>query len=130
MVFHWRRSSHLSYTSYVFSQCQTRVKLNHTIPDLRTGHFRPGVIAAPPEFVLRALVLGAGFRQGLARTISRVSLNPTDTFARVTTAPKERGSPRDCHGGPFRAPLGFPVPGCLARGRPQLDVAAGLAECS
>ncbi|PWY64498.1 hypothetical protein BO94DRAFT_480551, partial [Aspergillus sclerotioniger CBS 115572] len=28
MVFHWRRSSHLFYTPYVFSQCQTRVKLN------------------------------------------------------------------------------------------------------
>ncbi|KAI1394853.1 hypothetical protein F4819DRAFT_501494 [Hypoxylon fuscum] len=28
MVFHRRRSSHLFYTSYVFSQCQTRVKLN------------------------------------------------------------------------------------------------------
>ena len=28
VVFHWRRSSHLFYTSYVFSQCQTRVKLN------------------------------------------------------------------------------------------------------
>ncbi|KAI0854481.1 hypothetical protein F4860DRAFT_508191 [Xylaria cubensis] len=29
VVFHRRRSSHLFYTSYVFSQCQTRVKLNH-----------------------------------------------------------------------------------------------------
>ncbi|PKY04575.1 hypothetical protein P168DRAFT_311095 [Aspergillus campestris IBT 28561] len=28
VVFHWRRSSHLFYTPYVFSQCQTRVKLN------------------------------------------------------------------------------------------------------
>ncbi|KAF3763150.1 hypothetical protein M406DRAFT_48876 [Cryphonectria parasitica EP155] len=28
VVFHRRRSSHLFYTSYVFSQCQTRVKLN------------------------------------------------------------------------------------------------------
>ena len=28
VVFHWRRSSHLFYTLYVFSQCQTRVKLN------------------------------------------------------------------------------------------------------
>ncbi|KAF1343489.1 hypothetical protein EJ07DRAFT_170090 [Lizonia empirigonia] len=28
MVFHRRRSSHLFYTPYVFSQCQTRVKLN------------------------------------------------------------------------------------------------------
>ena len=28
VVFHWRRSSHLCYTPYVFSQCQTRVKLN------------------------------------------------------------------------------------------------------
>ena len=28
VVFHWRRSSHLCYTLYVFSQCQTRVKLN------------------------------------------------------------------------------------------------------
>ncbi|KAF9502895.1 hypothetical protein BS47DRAFT_1374521 [Hydnum rufescens UP504] len=28
MVFHRRRSSHLFYTLYVFSQCQTRVKLN------------------------------------------------------------------------------------------------------
>ncbi|ODV97877.1 hypothetical protein PACTADRAFT_73547 [Pachysolen tannophilus NRRL Y-2460] len=28
VVFHWRVSSHLSYTLYVFSQCQTRVKLN------------------------------------------------------------------------------------------------------
>ncbi|EDV19112.1 uncharacterized protein TRIADDRAFT_51220 [Trichoplax adhaerens] len=28
MVFHCCRSSHLSYTSHVFSQCQTRVKLN------------------------------------------------------------------------------------------------------
>ncbi|KAF1343646.1 hypothetical protein EJ07DRAFT_27112, partial [Lizonia empirigonia] len=27
-VFHRRRSSHLFYTPYVFSQCQTRVKLN------------------------------------------------------------------------------------------------------
>ena len=30
MVFHRRRSSHLFYTPYVFSQCQTRVKLNRT----------------------------------------------------------------------------------------------------
>ena len=28
VVFHRRRSSHLFYTLYVFSQCQTRVKLN------------------------------------------------------------------------------------------------------
>ncbi|KAF1343506.1 hypothetical protein EJ07DRAFT_148627, partial [Lizonia empirigonia] len=28
VVFHRRRSSHLFYTPYVFSQCQTRVKLN------------------------------------------------------------------------------------------------------
>ena len=28
VVFHWRRSSHLCYTLHVFSQCQTRVKLN------------------------------------------------------------------------------------------------------
>ncbi|KAF9219908.1 hypothetical protein BS17DRAFT_715995, partial [Gyrodon lividus] len=28
VVFHRRRSSHLSYALYVFSQCQTRVKLN------------------------------------------------------------------------------------------------------
>jgi hypothetical protein len=28
VVFHWRRSSHLCYTLYVSSQCQTRVKLN------------------------------------------------------------------------------------------------------
>ena len=28
VVFHWRRGSHLCYTSHVFSQCQTRVKLN------------------------------------------------------------------------------------------------------
>ncbi|SPO42269.1 uncharacterized protein PSFLO_07753 [Pseudozyma flocculosa] len=28
VVFHWRRSSHLFYTLYVSSQCQTRVKLN------------------------------------------------------------------------------------------------------
>jgi hypothetical protein len=28
VVFHCRRSSHLFYTLYVFSQCQTRVKLN------------------------------------------------------------------------------------------------------
>ena len=27
VVFHWRRSSHLCYTLYVFSQCQTRVNL-------------------------------------------------------------------------------------------------------
>jgi hypothetical protein len=28
VVFHWRRSSHLCYTFYVFSQSRTRVKLN------------------------------------------------------------------------------------------------------
>ena len=28
VVFHWRRSSHLCYTLHVFSQSQTRVKLN------------------------------------------------------------------------------------------------------
>ena len=31
VVFHRRRSSHLFYTPYVFSQCQTRVKLNPTL---------------------------------------------------------------------------------------------------
>ncbi|ODQ68810.1 hypothetical protein LIPSTDRAFT_60071, partial [Lipomyces starkeyi NRRL Y-11557] len=36
VVFHRRRSSHLFYTLYVFSQCQTRVKLNHFYT---TDHF-------------------------------------------------------------------------------------------
>ena len=123
VVFHRRRSSHLFYTLHVFSQCQTRVKLNHTNTDLRTGHFRPGVVAAPPGFVLRALVLGAGFRQGLARTISRVSSNPTDTFARVTTAPRRglaTGLPWGSLSGPFRLPrtrLSRPRPPTVRCGR-------------
>ena len=52
VVFHRRRSSHLFYTPYVFSQCQTRVKLNLTLVRLRglkslyldRGHEAPAAI--------------------------------------------------------------------------------------
>ena len=46
VVFHWRRSSHLCYTLYVFSQCQTRVKLNRVFF---------------PRWFFQARSLGCGF---------------------------------------------------------------------
>ena len=46
VVFHWRLLSHLCYTLYVFSQCQTRVKLNRVFF---------------PRWLCQARSLGCGF---------------------------------------------------------------------
>ena len=154
MVFHRRRSSHLFYTPYVFSQCQTRVKLNHftvDCPSMHPSHFairlckcelcagshhdtdlHPGIssraslVRSHRDFMLWALHLRAGFHLGLARPLSRRSVfddgtdSPTDTFPRVTTAPR-RSSPRDYHRRPYWSFLRLPRTR-LSRPRPPTTV--------
>jgi hypothetical protein len=143
VVFHRRRSSHLFYTRYVFSQCQTRVKLNHfnTVDWSNMHHhagshrdtdLHPGIssrasfVRSHRDFMLWALHLRAGFHLGLARPLSRRSVfddgtdSPTDTFPRVTTAPR-RSSPRDYHRRPYWSFLRLPRTR-LSRPRPPTTV--------
>ena len=100
VVFHRRVSSHLFYTPYVFSQCQTRVKLNHfprwkfiwlspmvlfpsEIP-ISPRHFPPRIIN-PHVIGAVSLLSWASFRMGLARSLGNQAL-VTDTLPRVTMA--------------------------------------------
>jgi len=89
VVFHRRRSSHLFYTSYVFSQCQTRVKLNQLVASTTTGLRGK----ARPRIVLWALGAGRALSRGIS-TYLKPCRGRTDTFACVTTA--LASSPRDC----------------------------------
>ncbi|KAF2240168.1 hypothetical protein BU26DRAFT_443551 [Trematosphaeria pertusa] len=66
VVFHWRRSSHLFYTPYVFSQCQTRVKLNQQLSTEPAGCAQP----AGCDLRCERLSQATGFRQPLARSLS------------------------------------------------------------
>jgi hypothetical protein len=110
VVFHRRRSSHLFYTPYVFSQCQTRVKLNHSYTSPSPAAFAPRG-ATPERFTLQGLRAQAPFQVGLACTLSGEVPLSTDTFPRVTTASGEAR-----HGITMRSRdlVGSPVPGCLA----------------
>ena len=101
MVFHRRRSSHLFYTPYVFSQCQTRVKLNHEKPwprckisaSVSTTDLRRGIYSSTSNGPPRLHAVGISPRSKLSLGISTslksaiaVGLRkPTDTFPRVTT---------------------------------------------
>jgi hypothetical protein len=113
-------------TNCLFGQCEL-CWITHHYTDLHPGISSwVSSVRSHRDFMLWALHLGAGFHLGLARPLSWQSVflingtdSPTDTFPRVTTAP---GGAR--HGitieGPTGPSLGFPVPGCLARGHPQL----------
>ena len=85
MVFHWRLRSHLFYTLYVFSQCQTRVKLNHFSRGGALGYPGASPLKYQPSLhiswqgptvhlrlVLWALLVGASFQMGLARPLSLI----------------------------------------------------------
>ena len=144
MVFHWRRSSHLFYTPYVFSQCQTRVKLNH----LRwyrppPGHFLPGVLHCTVPRGLYAVGAPSGGRlsPGISTSLkpggpvpcaTGPRSPPTDTFPRVTTARPPRsdrgraGSPRDYRGG-LASPRRLPRTRLSRPRPPTATLAAGLA---
>ena len=111
MVFHRRRSSHLFYTPYVFSQCQTRVKLNQII-----HRPPPGICSRDPR-PLRRLPVGALCGGTLSRGIS-MYLKPAfaDRHLAMRYVRPQAGCTRDWRDA-------FPEPGCLAPQRPTRTVA-------
>ena len=76
VVFHRRRSSHLFYTPYVFSQCQTRVKLNRTVrgsPEPLQPVPRPGRSVGGPAAIHQAFnPRGYGIPQRRAPEVPRL----------------------------------------------------------
>ena len=97
VVFHLRRSSHLSYTSYVISQSQAQP---YRTGALQTEHF---LSLALPNFLCSASApeaswLSPGISTSLKPHIHPYSMCATDTFPRVTTATIQimnDDSPRD-----------------------------------
>ena len=87
--------------------------------------FPPGrcVRTAPVNFALWALRHRAGFRLGLARPLSQRPHDRQPTpFRALRRPPSEEARHGITVGRTHQppSPVGFPVPGCLARSHPQL----------